>query len=409
MTEYDVIIAGGGASGMMAAISSLKSGKKVLLIEKNEKCGKKIYITGKGRCNITNDRDISEFFDFVTNNRNFMYSSFYTFDNRMLIDMLNENGLKTKVERGQRVFPVSDRASDVTKTLLKIINSFETSEILLNTKVTDLIVTDGAVRGVIAGKKKYYSKNVILSTGGKSYPSTGSDGYGYELAKKYGHKVTALNPALVQLYADEKWVHDLSGLSVRNINASLYKGKRKITEKFGEMLFTHQGLSGPVMLYLSSFIDRGENDYTVRIDFKPALDINKLDRRLLRDFEKGKNRNADKVFDYLLPKALAGKLFEKSGIKPEKKINSITREERRTLLELLKNLEVKITGTGGFPEAIITRGGIDVKDVNPSTMESRKISGLFFTGELIDVNALTGGFNLQIAFSTGYLAGMNTY
>ena len=408
--KYDCIIVGGGASGLMAAISSLKSGKSVLLLERNEKCGKKIYITGKGRCNVTSDRDISEFFDFIVRNETFMYSAFYTFDNRALISMLNENGLETKVERGNRVFPVTDRASDVTKTLLKIINKSGNCDIRYNTKVTDLIVEDGETCGVVAGGRKYHADNVVLCMGGKTYPSTGSDGSGYAILRRAGHTVTPLSPALVQLYSDEEWIHELSGLTMKNAEATLVLDGKKKESRFGEILFTHQGLSGPVMLYLSNFINpERRNDYSVKIDLKPALDVKTLDARLVRDFQKNANRTAEKSLDLLLPKSLARALFSKSGIDPKKKINLITKKERRILLDLLKDLEVRLTGPGGFREAIITSGGVDPKEINPSTMESRKVSHLFITGETIDVHALTGGFNLQIAFSTGWLAGQNLY
>ncbi|WP_302826714.1 NAD(P)/FAD-dependent oxidoreductase [Anaerofustis stercorihominis] len=410
--KKDVIIIGGGASGLMAAISSLECGKKVTLIEKNEKAGKKIYITGKGRCNVTNNKDISEFFDHIMKNKEFLYSALYTFDNKRLLELLHSNGLKTKVERGDRVFPVSDKASDVTKTLLNIINTDKNSEILYNTTVKDIIVNENnEAQGVILDDgKKLYADNVILATGGKSYPLTGSDGYGYTLSKKLGHKVINPVPALIQMLSNDNWVHELMGLTLKNVDVSLTIGGKVKNSQFGELLFTHKGISGPTVLYLSNFIDMNKiHDTKVKIDLKPALDVKTLEKRLIKDFEKNNNKMVKSSLDLLLPKSLAIKIIELSKIDKEKQINQITKEERKLLLNLIKNLEVNITGIGSFKEAIITNGGINVKEINPSTMESRIIKNLFFAGEVIDVHATTGGYNLQIAFSTGYLAGQNVH
>lgn len=408
--KYDIIVVGAGASGLLASISALKQGKKVLLIEKNEKAGKKIYITGKGRCNITNDKDISEFFDNIIVNKEFLYSALYTFSNTMLIDLLNENGLETKVERGQRVFPVSDKASDVTKTLINIIKGYKSSEIRYNTTLKDVIIDENKkVTGIITeDNQKINCSSVILSMGGKSYPLTGSDGFGYDIAKKLGHNIHTLTPVLVGINSNEEWVHYLSGLTLKNVDVSLYVNNKKVDSRFGELLFTHKGVSGPTILYLSNFINRSRINQTIlKIDLKPALDVDVLEKRMLKDFEKNNNKMAKNALDLLLPKSLAKEIFKLSKINEDKQINQITKLERKTLLNLIKNLEIKVSGTGSFKEAITTKGGIDTKEINPSTMESKIIDNLYFTGEMINTHATTGGFNLQIAFSTGYLAGFN--
>lgn len=398
------IVVGAGASGLLACISSLNQGRDVLLIEKNEKAGKKMYITGKGRCNVTNNKDISEFFDYIPKNKEFLYSSLYSFDNKMLMKLLSENGLKLKVERGERVFPESDRASDVTKTLLKICEKYDNFSIMYNSPISDLIIENKEVKGIILKDgREFYSDKVILSMGGKSYKTTGSDGYGYELLKKYSHHIINLSPGLVSLIT-KKDFSKLSGLTLKNTNVTLYENGKNICEKFGDILFTHTGVSGPVILFLSLYI-KDNKSYSISIDFKPALDNNTMEKRLLNDFAKNSNKNVISALDLLLPKNLAKRLINESNINTNKKINQITKEERAILLNLLKNFKVQITSKGGFNEAIITMGGVDVKEVNPKNMESKLIKGLHVTGEMLDVYATTGGYNLQIAFSTGYAAG----
>ncbi len=399
-----VIVVGGGASGMMAAIAAAQKGNQVTLIEKNEKLGKKIYITGKGRCNLTNAVDISEFFDGIFVGREFSYSSIYGFDQNMLLELLKQAGLEIKTERGNRVFPKSDKASDVTKALTKLLHQSNV-EILLNTSVKEIKISDKKVTGIITDKDEFIAADsVILCCGGKSYPLTGSDGSGYILAKKMGHSVIEPKPALVPLITNDKWVHQLAGLSLINVNASLYVKGRYISSQFGEMLFTHKGLSGPVILSLSCMVNEFKNTY-INIDLKPALDETTLENRVIRDFEEQKNKMFKNSLDMLVPKSLAEQLVILSEINPEKKINQITVQERKKLVSLLKNLTVPISGTAGFDEAIITKGGIDTKEINPSTMESKLIKGLYFAGEMINVHGFTGGYNLQLAFSTGHLAG----
>ena len=332
LNNLDVIIIGGGAAGIMAAISSLECNKKVLLIEKNEKIGKKIYITGKGRCNVTNNKDISEFFDHIVKNKEFLYSALYTFDNMRLLEMLNKNGLKTKVERGDRVFPVSDKASDVTKTLLNIAKKYPDFNIMYNTEFKDIILNENneAIGVLINNKEKIYAKNIILATGGKSYPLTGSDGYGYVIAKKLGHKIIKPVPALVQMLSSDKWVHDLMGLTLKNVDVTLMEKGKKKNSQFGELLFTHKGISGPTILYLSNFINMDKLSETkIKIDLKPALDFKTLEKRLLRDFEKNHNKMVKNSLDLLLPKSLAAKVIELSKINKEKQINSNNKRRKK--------------------------------------------------------------------------------
>lgn len=398
-----VIIIGGGAAGMMAAAAAAENGNHVCLIEKNEKLGKKLFITGKGRCNVTNAADMETLLANVCTNGKFLYSAFYGFDNRAVMDFLERAGCPLKTERGDRVFPVSDHSSDVIAALQRELKR-RGVEIFLNTVVKELYVREEQMAGVVLESgEKIEADKCIVCTGGSSYPSTGSTGDGYRFAEKTGHRVTEARPALVPFNIEEGWCGRLMGLALKNVSLRLVCGKRQTYEGFGEMLFTHFGISGPLVLSASSYYVPGEA--RVLIDLKPAMDEEQLDKRLLRDFEENKNKQFKNALGGLFPVKLIPVMIELSGIHPDKKVNEITREERRGFVRLIKNLPLTVTGTRGFAEAIITRGGVSVKDVNPSTMESKKIKGLYFAGEVLDLDALTGGFNLQIAWSTGHLAG----
>ncbi len=404
-----VIVIGGGPAGMMAAVAAARAGGSVCLIEKNEKLGKKLFITGKGRCNVTNAGDMDTLFANVCTNRKFLYSAFYGFDNTAVMNFLEQAGCKLKTERGDRVFPVSDHSSDVIAALQRELKRCN-AEILLNTKTDDILTTEekegeaGKFAGVrISGDQVIRGDKGIICTGGMSYPATGSTGDGYCFAKAAGHRVAELKPALVPLRVEEAWCRQLMGLSLRNVSLRLLCGGRKVYEGFGEMLFTHFGVSGPLVLTASSFY-KGDSG-TLLLDLKPALDEQQLDKRLLRDFEENKNKQFKNALGALFPAKLIPVMVSLSGIDPEKKINEVTAGERRAFAGLIKKLPLTVTGTRGFEEAIITRGGVSVGDVNPSTMESKKVKGLYFAGEVLDLDALTGGFNLQIAWSTGHLAG----
>ncbi len=401
----DTVIVGGGPAGMLAAFAALQKGERVLLLEQNNRLGKKLLITGKGRCNITNDADISDFIGQVPVNSQFLYSAFYSFTNEQLLDLLHEYGLETKVERGGRVFPVSDRSSDVLKTLEKLISG---AEIRLNTRVRSVLTENDNVTAVLLWDKTEIKCNkVILATGGISYPVTGSRGDGYKMAEQVGHTVVTPKASLVPLEAAEIWCKELQGLSLRNVSICVTdKRGKEVYSDFGEMVFTHFGVSGPVILSASSHI-RKLDGHKLKIDLKPALSEEQLDARLLRDFANYSNRDLCNGLDDLLPKKMIPVIIALSGIPEHCKIHQITKEQRQTLVSLCKNLTLSLTDTRPIEEAIITSGGINVKEINPSTMESKKISGLFFAGELIDVDAYTGGFNLQIAFSTGFLAGQS--
>ena len=403
-----VIVVGGGAAGMMACHAAAMCGHQVTLLEKNEKLGKKIYITGKGRCNLTNASDMEVLFANVMSNRKFLYSAFYTFDNNQVIDLFEMNGMATKTERGNRVFPVSDHSSDVISTMAKVLKN-ENVEVKLNTTVQSLIIKDNKACGVIVNGKEISADNVILCTGGLSYPSTGSTGDGYEFAKKAGHRITDCTPSLVPFNIREEWVKDLQGLSLKNSAITIYDEKKKLYSDFGEMLFTHFGVSGPMILSASGNIKAGEFAKPLKlvIDLKPAMTEEQLDKRILRDFDENKNKQFRNSVSKLLPSKLIPIIIDLSGIDPDKKVNEISKEERNHFVHLLKNLTMTINGLRGWNEAIITKGGINVKDVNPSTMESKLVSNLFFAGEVLDLDAMTGGYNLQIAWSTGYLAGLS--
>ena len=404
-----VIVIGGGPAGMFASYFAAKSGHQVFLLEKNEKLGKKLYITGKGRCNITNAADMEELFEAVVSNRKFLYSAFYSFDNQSVMDFFHEYGLETKIERGNRVFPVSDHSSDVIKTLEKALKEVGVS-ILLNTKVKELLIYEKAVQGVaLCDETKMMADNVVVATGGFSYQSTGSDGDGYRFAENSGHRLIPRTPSLVPFNIKENWVKELQGLSLKNVAIEITDGKKTVYSDFGEMLFTHFGVSGPMILSASASIkpELFQKELVLQLDLKPALDMEQLDKRLLRDFEENKNRQYKNSLNKLLPATLIPVFLENSGVDPEKRVNEITKEERLSIMSTLKNMTMTIEGLRGFNEAIITKGGVSVKDINPSTMESKLISKLYFCGEVLDLDAYTGGFNLQIAWSTGYLAGIS--
>lgn len=403
--KQKVAVIGGGPSGVLAAAFCAKNGHDTWLLEKNEKLLKKLYITGKGRCNITNRCDISDFFQNIPVNADFLYSALYSFTNEDMIALLDSVGVQVKTERGNRVFPVTDQAGTVCDGLRKFLKE-SGAKVRLNTNVIKLSKTNHLFDIITDDEVFTGFHKVILATGGMSYPATGSTGDGYRFAKSFGHRVTPLEGNLVPLETEETFVSALSGLSLRNISLKLKSEKGKVLyEDFGEMMFTHFGITGPLVISASSHL-KGEN-CTVHLDLKPALDEKQLDERLLRDFQKFCNKAFRNSLDELLPKSLIPIMVELSGIDPMKQCNSITKEERKRLLGLLKDFTLHITGKRPIKEAIITSGGVDVKEINPSTMESKLVPGLYFCGELIDTDAYTGGFNLQIAYSTGYLAGVN--
>lgn len=405
----NVIVIGGGAAGMMAAIFATRNGKNVTLIEQNEKLGKKLFITGKGRCNFTNACDIEDLFQNVVTNPKFLYSAFYTFSNQMVMDFFEEIGLSYKIERGNRVFPTSDHSSDVIKVLEKEMKK-ENVEILLNTKVKSLIIEDGVCKGVILhNKRRLFANSIIVATGGISYPRTGACKDGYDFAKKAGHSIVKVQPSLVPFELADSCCRDLMGISLKNVSATIYANGKKVYSDFGEMLFTHFGVSGPIIIKASAYIQNYlEHELKVSVDLKPALDEKQLDERLLKDFQIFQNKQLKNSLDKLMLRALIPVVIEKSGLDGEKKVNELTKEERRILGNTIKNLSFTITGLRGWDEAIITKGGVKVKEIDPSTMESKITKGLYFAGEVLDLDALTGGFNLQIAWSTGCLAGMNS-
>ncbi len=411
MADRKVIVIGAGAAGMMAAYSSALCGNKVTVFERNEKAGKKLFITGKGRCNITNDSDVETILNNIITNRKFMYSAIYSFSNEDVKAFFEENGLHLKVERGNRIFPVSDKSSDVINTLKKALRN-ENVEIEYNILVKDLVVEDNTVKGVVLKDgRKVYADKVIMATGGMSYPVTGSDGKGFDILRKYGHTITDLSPALVPMNVKEEFAKELQGLSLKNVDISFYRNevdKKPVYEEFGEMLFAHFGISGPIVLSGSSVAGKylKEGNLIARIDLKPALSKEQLDDRILREFTNGINKDIVNVMDNLLPKKLIPVMLDYCEIESHKKVNSISKEERNRMVEAFKGLKLTITSLRSFNEAIITQGGIKVKEVDPGTMESKIISNLYLAGEMLDVDALTGGYNLQIAWSTGRLAGM---
>lgn len=407
-----VIIIGGGAAGMLAAAGAAANYNEVHIYEKNEKLGKKIYITGKGRCNITNASDMDTVMNNIVSNGKFMYSAFSSFNNEDIITMLNEEGVETKTERGNRVFPVSDKSSDVINGLKKRLKGLGVN-IHLNHEVKDIITDNNKVTGIILKDgTKVYGDYVIVATGGASYETTGSTGDGYRFAKKAGHNIVSIRPALVPLVTKETYPKDIMGLALKNIRVEFYVDDRPVFSDFGELLFTHFGLSGPVILSGSSYVTealQNKHNVYVKIDLKPALSVEMLDERLLRDFNNNINKDFRNSLNELLPKNLIPVIIEESGISPYKKVHEITKEERNTIVKIIKGLKLNIEKTRDFNEAIITQGGVATNEIKPGTMESKKVSGLFFAGEVLDVDALTGGYNLQIAWSSGYQAGKSIY
>lgn len=402
----DVIVIGGGAAGMMAAYSASLAGHSVFLLEQNEKLGKKIYITGKGRCNFTNAAPIDELMQAVYTNPKFLYSAFYSFSNEAVMDFFEKEGMPYKIERGNRAFPVSDHSSDVIKTLESTLKKSGVT-IRLYSKVAKILQKDGCVFGVLlASGEKILAKAVIVATGGLSYPTTGSTGDGYRFAKSVGHHVTDTHPALVPLVTKETYIPQLQGLSLRNVSLSIYRGSKKIYEEFGEMLFTHFGISGPLVLSASSLVTSCFPDELIAtIDLKPALSDKQLDDRLLREFSDHANQQLKSIYSHLLPSKMIPVMLSLVGIDDTKLANAITKEERARMVHYLKSFPMTLVGTRDYKEAIITKGGVDVREIDPATMQSKKVNGLFFAGEVLDLDAKTGGFNLQIAWSTGFLAG----
>jgi len=406
--KYDVIIVGGGAAGLMAAITASGIGKKVLLFEKNDRLGKKLLITGKGRCNVTNNCSVDELIKNIPSNPRFLYSAFSQFSSEDTMNFFENIGVQLKTERGNRVFPQSDKSSDIVNSLTRTIKDYGVD--VLNKKVSSLIIKENAVLGVEADGEKYYSDSVLITTGGKSYHSTGSTGDGYIFAEKAGHKIVPLKPSLVPIVTKEKYPTEMMGLSLKNVNLSVFDKNtgKKIFSEMGEMLFTHFGVSGPIVLSASSRIRTEEPErYIFYIDMKPALSDEKLDLRLQKDFSENINKDYINSLNKLLPTKMIPVFVKLSGISMDTKVNQITREQRHSIVNLMKNMSFTMKSFRPIDEAIITSGGVDTNEINPKTMESKLVKGLYFAGEIIDVDAYTGGFNLQIAFSTGYVAGMN--
>ncbi len=412
-----VIVIGGGPAGIMSAISSAQNGNDVILIEKNKTLGKKLLITGKGRCNITSSLNINDFIKNIPGNGKFLYSAFQNFDNEDIINLIEKNGIKVKEERGNRIFPVTDKAQDVLNCFIKELNKYKNIQIRLDTKIDKILVKNNEVIGIQTLNEKILASKVILATGGKSYPLTGSNGEGYKIAKLLGHTIENIRGSLVPLTGEKVLCQNMQGLSLRNIKMQLkdVEKNKKIYEDFGELLFTHFGVSGPTILSSSAHllryrdIDRllKERKIKLIIDLKPALSNEELDARVRRDFEEFKNKEFKNSLEKLLPKKIINNVIELSEIDPYKKVNEVTKDERTRLVNLLKNFEITIDGFRPVEEAIVTAGGVSIKEINPKTMESKIIKGLYFAGEIIDVDAYTGGFNLQIAYSTGFTAGMN--
>ena len=408
-----IVVIGAGAAGMMAAITAGKT-SEVILLEKNDRVGKKLFITGKGRCNVTNAGDAEAFFDSVVTNSKFMYSSFYTFDNNMVMDLLEKAACPLKIERGGRVFPVSDHSSDVIGAFKTLINRNKNIHLITNARVVEITLTESGVSGVVIkenGNKRnreISADAVIIATGGMSYPLTGSTGDGYAWAEKCGHTIKSLSPSLVPFNIKDQCCRDMMGLSLKNVDLHINCGKKKIFDEQGEMLFTHFGISGPLVIKASAYIHKYlDKEIEMYIDLKPAMDREMLDARIQKDFKKYVNKDFRNALGDLLPVKLIEPVIQKTGIDPYKKVNSVTKEERQALVDTLKHFELTFIGLRDYDEAIITKGGVNVKEIDPSTMESKIVKGIYFAGEILDLDALTGGFNLQIAWSTGYLAGLS--
>ena len=403
---YDLIVVGAGAAGMMAAGKAAENGCSVLLLDKNERPGRKIMITGKGRCNVTNNCDRDRLMSAVKRNPRFLYGAFDSFTPQDVMAFFEEQGVPLKTERGNRVFPQSDKAVDIVDALHRFVKKNGVS--MRQNRVISLICEDGAVCGVkTADDSVYKAKTVLLATGGKSYPLTGSNGDGYQLAKAVGHTVTELSASLVAVITSDKWAPELMGLSLKNVTLTVSKGKKRSVSEIGELMFTHFGISGPLVLTASSEIEGSPSDYKMTIDLKPGLDIAQLDARLLRDFSDTKNKALKNSLDRLLPKSIIPIVIMQTEINGDTQVNAITRQQRQKLCEVIKAFEVRPKALRPVEEAVVTRGGVKVNEVSPKTMESKLVKGLYFAGELLDLDAVTGGFNLQIAFSTGYLAGIN--
>ena len=402
-----VIVIGGGPAGMFAAINAAKCGHEVHLFEGNDKLGKKLFITGKGRCNVTNAADMDTLFSSVISNRKFTYSCFYSFTNQDIMDFFENAGVPLKVERGNRVFPVSDHSFDIIRALK---NELELAGVFVHlcSKVTKIVEKEKKFDHIcLADNRSFYADSCIVATGGLSYPTTGSTGDGYTFAKSVGHTVTKCLPSLVPMNVKEAWVKEMQGLSLRNITVTVCEDNKLLYQEFGEMMFTHFGVTGPLILSASSTIGERlkEKNLILEIDLKPALSAEKLDARILREFDENKNRQFKNVIQKLLPSKMIPVFLSLSEIPEDKKVNEISKAERQALVYLLKHFRITLTGLRDFNEAIITKGGVSVKEINPATMESKLIKNLYFSGEVLDLDALTGGFNLQIAWSTAYLAG----
>lgn len=404
-----IVVAGGGAAGMMAAIMAARNGQEVHIFEKNDRLGKKLFITGKGRCNVTNAGDMDNLFESVRTNSKFLYSAFYSFSNEQVMDFFEELGVRLKVERGNRVFPVSDHSSDIVRALQREMDRLGVC-VNLNSEITNIIADEAGFNSIqLKGGERIEGDALILATGGVSYPLTGSTGEGLQMTEQLGHKIVELTPSLIPMITKEDWVKEVQGLALKNVTVTIKQGKKQLYSDFGEMLFTHFGISGPLILSGSSYVTTAikKGSLEVYIDLKPALTEEQLDARLLREFDEAKNKQFKNVLNGLFPQKLIPIMVRLSGIAPEKKVNEITKDERNHFGKVIKNLPLTVTELRGIEEAIITRGGVSVKEVNPSTMESKKVPNLFFAGEMLDLDAVTGGYNLQIAWSTGYLAGQN--